>query len=170
MTDVLRTLGQISNEAAQDAAENLQQIADQQNEALKDKENLRLTQSKLETATGSGEPNPATISYGISAAKDSFETSKPDHLLGMLSAPPPKPPVHTLASAMTQSKSAISDYLQGTQSSMSGDLFTVMMAYQKMASKDAREDKKLQRDSAAMERVSAESKLQKDNEAIDQGM
>src|SRR6185503_4884781 len=50
-----------------------------------------------------------------------------------------------------------------------GELFVVMMAYQKMMNKEAREDKKLQRQDKQLELAAKSEKLKKDNATIDKG-
>ena len=171
MTDALRRLGQISNQVAQDATNDLQNLAEKQNEALGDKEQLRSVQNKLQSIGTSGDSNADGISYGISATKDGFETSKPDHLAGLLSTPAAvATPVHTLATAMTQSKTAISEFLGAGSNTVSGDMMATMMAYQKEMNKEAQQNRKLESSSKDAELISLQSKIAKDNQAIDQGM
>ena len=53
---------------------------------------------------------------------------------------------------------------------LSGSLFAVMMEYQRMMNKEAREDRRLQRQDQRMELAAKEEKLKTDNKSIDQGM
>ena len=52
MTDPLKRLAQVSNQAAQTAANDLEQMAKKQEEGLKNKESLREIQNKLDPLRG----------------------------------------------------------------------------------------------------------------------
>ena len=56
------------------------------------------------------------------------------------------------------------------QATTFGELFAVMMAYQKMMNKEAREDARLSREHKNIELKNKEVRLEKDNKAIDAGM
>jgi hypothetical protein len=51
-----------------------------------------------------------------------------------------------------------------------GEIFALMIAYQKLMNKEVREDRRLSRDDKKLELQLKEAKLEKDNKAIDAGM
>jgi Lhr-like helicase len=74
MSDVIRRISQISNQTANDAAKDLEDLANKQEETLDKKKELRNVQSNLESYKSNTSSNMDQIQQGIASTKDSFET------------------------------------------------------------------------------------------------
>ena len=68
----------------------------------------------------------------------------------------------------TWTKAQLKTKFTATQLSQMGDLFALMISYQKMMNKESKEDKKIARDDKKLELAQKEAKLKQENVKIDQ--
>ena len=101
----------------------------------------------------------AGIQKGIASAKDGFEVVQQN---------PIQPTPNSNSVQLPAVQKQISAYMSGQDNS--GNLFPMMMDYQRMMGKEAREDRQLSQTAKQSELASQSAKLVQDNEAIDQGM
>ncbi len=101
----------------------------------------------------------ANIQKGIASAKDGFEVVQQN---------PTQATPNSTSSQLPAVQKQISAYMSGQDSS--GNLFAMMMEYQKIMNKEAREDRTSARQSAGSALASKSSQLGQQNKAIDQGM